>query len=70
MGLSKKFQSCFNCVLKNVSRLFEGCFKGVSMNFHRSFKDILRMFKGCLKKTYGTLKEIEEFSMDLGFKNT
>ena len=43
-----KFQRLF----KSVSNVFQGCFKGLSVNFHggfmRVFKKVLRVFHGRL----------------------
>ena len=70
----RKFQGCFEEVLrvitesfKGVSRKFKGCFKKILRVFHTSFREISRVFKENSKGIKVRLKCIS--SSFKGFKD-
>lgn len=49
MDFCRVFHGCFQNFSNRISWAFQVCFIGVSMVFHRYFKDVLRVWKSLFK---------------------
>ena len=59
--LLRELEGCQGCLFE-VSRMFQGNFKGVYSKYHGCFKEFRRVFQGriksCSRKFQGTLKGV------------
>ena len=55
-GVSRKFQGCLK--FQSVSRMFQECFKVVSIVFQGSFREISRVFQERFKGVQVRLKDV------------